>query len=357
MIFLIVALKWEAAPLIARLGLERVPDATRFRVFRKGSVWLVLSGPGGSAAMMATTYLLTLADAGPADAVVNIGIAARYVEGGRDHPGTDGPAVGRMYIARAVRNLALRRSFYPDLLFRIPLPEAEILTSASVYRGLESKAELERWTLPFRRAGRASAGSGSADGPHDPLLPASPSGDVPPQCLRPDAHGTRIVPLLVDMEAAYVFEAASLFVRAHRIWILKVISDDGDVSSVHASMVENMIFRNLDTIVGLLEGMKDEVSGNKDSAQDEVGSRALTDAAAQALRLSAYQKMELMKLSHNYDIRKGTLEPVLGREALRAAFLAAGIAAEDDGHGGAAAHSRREGKVVYEAIRTRLLEP
>lgn len=311
MIFIAAALPCEAIPLIEGFQLKRDSGETRFRIYRNDRIRLIITGVGGSAAMIAVTYLLAVNHAQRTDWLINVGIAAVFGEE---------PAVsaGRIYQSRAIRNMALRRSFYPDILYRLPFAEAEILTVSAVYKGKPDNEELKKWPLPFIRADH------------------------------PDGHSSDEIPRLVDMEAAYVYEAGIEFVFSHHIFILKIISDTGNTNSVNQTFVKKLVAGHMEVIAEFVEILSAEEPDADGGSLGNAEFESLASAASEALMLSYYQQMELRRIAFNYSIRNNDLAEIIGL---------AGIVHATDELGLKQIGSRREGRPVYESIRSRLLQP
>ncbi len=313
MIFLAAALPDEAAPLIGRLELRRDPAETALRIYGGEGIRLVVTGAGKAAASSAVTHLLTSFRARREDILIHYGISALY-RGGPDGRPAGPDAEPGFYLGRAIRDLASRRSFYPDLLRALPFPEAEILTVPFIYRRNDPENRPESWKLPFTRIGRTDGGAGAG-----------------------------VCPLLIDMEAAFVWEAASRFLFAHNILVLKIVSDEGDPDSVSRKRVKALVAEHADAIAELVRGL----SGGHAAAADK-DACLLAAHAADALKLSFYQTAELDRLAKHYAVRNGSLDGILDEAGLAEAAEACGLKQ---------AANRREGKLVYAKIREKLLEP
>lgn len=311
MIFIAAALPCEALPLIESFQLKRDAGETKFRIYRNDPICLIITGVGGGAAMIAVTYLLSVNHARRTDWLINVGIAAAFDEE---------PAVsaGRIYQSRAIRNMALRRSFYPDLLYRLPFAEAEILTVSVVYRGKQDNEEMKKWLLPFIREDH------------------------------PAAQDSAGIPRLIDMEAAYVYEAGIEFVFSHHIFILKITSDAGNTYSVDQTFVKKLVTGHIEDIAELVGILGAEESAAAAGSLKNAEFECLASDASKTLMLSYYQETELRRIAYNYSIRNNDLASIIGK---------AGIDRITDDLGLKQIGSRREGRPVYETIRSRLLQP
>lgn len=181
MIYVVTALYQEAHGLIRELELKKNTAYAPFEVFDNESagIRLVVTGVGEIAAAAATAAVCARDGADAADFLVNIGCCA---VGGcepadRDMDSGYGAAhaaqIGDLYVCHKITEQATGKTFYPDILYRHPWKERELVT------GMQ----------PLQRAA---------------------------------AHGA-----LYDMEAAAVYQAGIRFFSPDRMIFLKVVSDFG----------------------------------------------------------------------------------------------------------------------------------
>lgn len=181
MIYVVTALYQEAHGLIRELELKKNTAYAPFEVFDNESagIRLVVTGVGEIAAAAATAAVCARDGADAADFLVNIGCCA---VGGcepadRDMDSGYGAAhaaqIGDLYVCHKITEQATGKTFYPDILYRHPWKERELVT------GMQ----------PLQRAA---------------------------------AHGA-----LYDMEAAAVYQAGIRFFSPDRMLFLKVVSDFG----------------------------------------------------------------------------------------------------------------------------------
>ena len=205
MIYVMMALYQEAHGLIRELKLKKNTAYAPFEVFDNESagIRLVVTGVGEIAAAAATAAVCARDGADTADFLVNIGCCAA---GGcepadRDMDSGYGAAhaaqTGDLYVCHKITEQATGKTFYPDILYRHPWKERELVT------GMQ----------PLQRAA---------------------------------AHGA-----LYDMEAAAVYQAGIRFFSPDRMLFLKVVSDSGVAGQ------ERM---TADTLTGLLEQHVKEVA-------------------------------------------------------------------------------------------------
>lgn len=198
MIYVMMALYQEAHGLIRELELKKNTAYAPFEVFDNESagIRLVVTGVGEIAAAAATAAVCARDGADAADFLVNIGCCAA---GGcepadRDMDSGSGAAnaaqIGDLYLCHKITEQATGKTFYPDILYRHPWKERELVT------GMQ----------PLQRTA---------------------------------AQG-----VLYDMEAAAVYQAGIRFFSPDRMLFLKVVSDFGVVGQ------ERM---TAETLAGLLE--------------------------------------------------------------------------------------------------------
>ena len=206
MIYVMMALYQEAHGLIRELELKKNTAYAPFEVFDNESagIRLVVTGVGEIAAAAATAAVCARDGADAADFLVNIGCCAA---GGcepadRDMDSGYGAAhaaqTGDLYVCHKITEQATGKTFYPDILYRHPWKERELVT------GMQ----------PLQRAA---------------------------------AHGA-----LYDMEAAAVYQAGIRFFSPDRMIFLKVVSDSGVAGQ------ERM---TAETLAGLLEQHVKAVAG------------------------------------------------------------------------------------------------
>ncbi len=186
MIYVVTALYQEAHGLIRELELKKNTAYAPFEVFdnESASIRLVVTGVGEIAAAAATAAVCARDGADAAEFLVNIGCcaAAESADSGcepadRDMDSGYGAAhaaqIGDLYMCHKITEQATGKTFYPDILYRHPWKERELVT------GMQ----------PLQRAA---------------------------------AHGA-----LYDMEAAAVYQAGIRFFSPDRMLFLKVVSDFG----------------------------------------------------------------------------------------------------------------------------------
>ncbi|MFR5452723.1 MAG: hypothetical protein ACLTIG_15990 [Roseburia hominis] len=223
MIYVMMALYQEAHGLIRELELKKNTAYAPFEVFDNESagIRLVVTGVGEIAAAAAVAAVCAQDGVDAADFLINIGCCAaanagadsgcETVDSGMDsgYGAAHAAQIGDLYVCHKITEQATGKTFYPDILYRHPWKERELVT------GMQ----------PLQRAA---------------------------------AHGA-----LYDMEAAAVYQAGIRFFSPDRMLFLKVVSDFGIAGQ------ERM---TAEALTGLLEQYVKEVAAfltNLREAADE----------------------------------------------------------------------------------------
>ena len=187
MIYVVTALYQEAHGFIRELELKKNTAYAPFEVFdnENAGIRLVVTGVGEIAAAAVVAAVCAQDGADAADFLINIGCCAaanagadsgcETVDSGMDsgYGAAHAAQIGDLYVCHEITEQATGKTFYPDILYRHPWKERELVT------GMQ----------PLQRAA---------------------------------AHGA-----LYDMEAAAVYQAGIRFFSPDRMLFLKVVSDFG----------------------------------------------------------------------------------------------------------------------------------
>lgn len=212
MIYVVTALYQEAHGFIRELELKKNTAYAPFEVFdnENAGIRLVVTGVGEIAAAAVVAAVCAQDGADAADFLINIGCCAaanagadsgcETVDSGMDsgYGAAHAAQIGDLYVCHKITEQATGKTFYPDILYRHPWKERELVT------GMQ----------PLQRAA---------------------------------AHGA-----LYDMEAAAVYQAGIRFFSPDRMSFLKVVSDSGVAGQ------ERM---TAETLAGLLEQHVKAVAG------------------------------------------------------------------------------------------------
>lgn len=211
MIYVMMALYQEAHGLIRELELKKNTAYAPFEVFDNESagIRLVVTGVGEIAAAAATAAVCARDGADAADFLINIGCCAAGCckPADRDMDSGSGAAnaaqTGDLYLCHKITEQATGKTFYPDILYRHPWKERELVT------GMQ----------PLQRAA---------------------------------AQG-----VLYDMEAAAVYQAGIRFFSPDRMIFLKVVSDSGVAGQerMTAETLAGLLEQNVKAVAGFLANL------------------------------------------------------------------------------------------------------
>lgn len=264
MIYVVTALYQEAHGLIRELELKKNTAYAPFEVFDNESagIRLVVTGVGEIAAAAAVAAVCARDGADAADFLVNIGCCAaggcepadRDMDSG--YGAANAAQIGDLYLCHKITEQATGKTFYPDILYRHPWKERELVT------GMQ----------PLQRAA---------------------------------AHG-----VLYDMEAAAVYQAGIRFFSPDRMLFLKVVSDFGIAgqermtAETFTGLLEQHVKENAAFLVNLREAAEEEETlRNKGILQEDDAVLERLFAAlhcSQTMRASARQYITYAALT-GYD--------------------------------------------------------
>lgn len=170
MIYLFIAMYYEADIFIKQYGLKKVPESTYFQHFynEEADMRLTVTGVGEIAAAAAVSSICTEYKPRPADVLFNIGICA----------GIHKPA--GIFLVNKLVEQATGKTFYPDILYRHSFQEESLMTGMMPWTGGTDHADVSEVSL-------------------------------------------------FDMEATAVYQAGSCFFGPHQMVFIKIISDCGRV--------------------------------------------------------------------------------------------------------------------------------
>ena len=177
------ALYPEAREIIQTFQLKKENGRTHFQVFtdEAGSLRLVITGTGAISAASAVAEVSALFPPKETDLLLNFGTCAAG----------DGVPVGELFLCNKLTEQCSGRTFYPDMLYRHPFGEAEVISCGKVM----AREEILR---------------------EDVVLEEPESVNHPVSAVK-----------LYDLEAAGIYQAGSYSYGPHQMLFLKVVSDHG----------------------------------------------------------------------------------------------------------------------------------
>lgn len=179
MLYIVTALYEEALPFINHYRLKRKTDFPHFDLFTSETTLLLITRPGALRAATALSSLLTAFPPGPGDFLLSAGCAGCSLDA----------AAKKAFLLARITEGEGGRTRYPELLYRCPFPLAETITQSRVQLGSPNQSTVT-----------------------DPQPSNNEMGNAP-------------LPLLYDMEAAGVYEAAIPYFSCERLFFIKVVSD------------------------------------------------------------------------------------------------------------------------------------
>lgn len=254
MIHIFTALYPEAKPLIQALGLKKRATQTHYQQFlsEEGDLSLTITGVGPMQAAVVTASVLTDFDAGASDQLLSLGTAARLIQreyserseaaraqaessetaeaARKDMSDERAEKTALMYHIHRITDAATKRDFYPDMLLNTDLPEASLITGAKLLTAQDTWAQVDAQRDKKSRQGTLA----------DRLA----------------------APLLYDMEAAAVYQAASMFLGPHQMNFMRIVTDQGLSESeaiapqALAAHVTACVEQQVDTIVAVVDKLR-----------------------------------------------------------------------------------------------------
>lgn len=209
MIYIFTAFYAEAKSIIANynLKMQQKQAAVRFDIFSNDDIRLVITGVGEINAAAAVANVGGAYGIGAKDVIVNIGSCAAFEN--ETHTMLNDKCTGmgeHIFLINKITEQSTGRTFYPDMLLKSDMKECEAITVAKPI----TEAEIEN-------------------------LPDNTAQD---SCV-------------YDMEAAAVYQAASLFVGPHCMHFIKVVSDSGE--KIDQSRIAEVFAEANDTICGYID--------------------------------------------------------------------------------------------------------
>ena len=209
MIYIFTAFYAEAKSIIANynLTMQQKQAAVRFDIFSNDDIRLVITGVGEINAAAAVANVGGAYGIGAEDVIVNIGSCAAFENETHTMLNDKWTGMGEhIYMVNKITEQSTGRTFYPDMLLKSDMEECEAVTVAKPI----TEAEIEN--------------------------------------LSDNSAQTSCV---YDMEAAAVYQAASLFVGPHCMHFIKVVSDSGE--RIDQSRITEVFAAANDTICGYID--------------------------------------------------------------------------------------------------------
>ena len=291
MLYIACAIYPEAAPFIRRFACKRDDSFSHEQVFVGEEAVVVITGTSPVTAAIALTETLALLPPGETDIFANVGLCACT---DRSVPS------GSLFLVHGITEQSTGRHFFPDLLYRTDLQTASLLTVPTVIKDVSGL----------------------------------------PTAVLPDT----IAPLLIDMEAAGLYQAALPYFSTGRMHFLKIVSDFGDDAAlVTPTKAEALVADCAPVVSETLLSLASYVPKPFSFTPEE---ESLIDYFCRSLRCSVTMEHELRRLILYYQTERGNVAA-----HLRDFFAEHGLSFEED----ILLRSRKEGKNVLDAFRSSCL--
>lgn len=318
MIYIFSALYHEAEPLIREYGLKKKTDETCFPVFfdEEKQILLTVTGCGMNAAAAAVARICTKNTPQPEDFLVNIGTCAWVsAKNGSDETRKNiseketaggicrNIRVRIVYLCKKITEHVTGRTFYPDILYRHPFVEAEIVTGAMPYR-TENRTELMKQNETVIK-------NNAAEG------------------------------FLYDMEASSIYQAGAYFFNPHQMSFLKVVTDEGNVQDLSAEMLKQSIEGAVPEIRSYLDDLV-----KIDETKKQQNRKELEEVLEFAQKLSADMHCSaVMRASVIQQLKYAVLAGIDYQGIIEEMYQAGKLPCKD----------KREGKSCFEELGRKLL--
>lgn len=220
MITIYCALYVEAQYLIQHYELKKATESRHFQIFfnEKWKIRLVITGVGKLNATVAMAEISTIYPPAEEDLMVNYGSCAAegmLMPGEGEGGGGACVPLGSIIMVNKLTDAESGRTFYPDMVYRHPFAEGEVVTSAQVYTADAGTRDggitkVEDVGLNAHAEGYAKVETAGLNAQNEEAMKA--------EVIAPTVH---------DMEAAAFYEAGNFYYGPHQMIFLKVVTDHG----------------------------------------------------------------------------------------------------------------------------------
>ncbi|CAM0497211.1 nucleoside phosphorylase [Thermoanaerobacter kivui] len=240
MVFIATALYIEAKPIIEYYDLKKDVENRYFQVFKNEEITLIVTGIGKINSSIAVSHAATKYSCDFDDYIINIGIC-----GSKD----SNDKLGSIYLINKIIDNETKKNYIPDVLINHFFEESDIETFNYVVN-----------------------------------------------------DATLMSAKLCDMEASGFYQAASKYFETHRIYLLKIVSDNVSLSAVSKETVYNLIKNTIEEISKFIEIVKTSFKKTEIFSPQE---KDIIDFLSQTLKLTASQRQIFYKACLHYKVRKG----------------------------------------------------
>ena len=247
MIYIVTASYIEGKVFIDHFKLEKLDDPSKFQIFNKDDLFLIISGFGIVNSAIATTYLLTKYGWKSEDIALNIGICGAV---------KTKFAKGDLILCNKIINYNSKKAFYPDLLINHSMKEAV----------------LESFDFPVKKE-------------HQEYV----EGDI------------------VDMEGAGFFESASSFLPPHNIHCIKAVYDFLEYDKIDPKDIANILRNNIPHIENFMNSLSAFNEKYLKVQKEDEKINEILQKLKENLHLTKSMENELKRILKGYLVRNKEL--------------------------------------------------
>ena len=233
-ILFVCALFIEAKPLIDTFALKKTENIKSFQFYSNDEIFLVFTGTGKVNLSVGLTLAFQKIKQ-DACHVINWGICGSV----RDE-------IGEMFLVNKVSDADTGRDFYPDNLIKSDLLQKTLLTVSK------------------------------------------------PLVLKYKNNDTSLC--LIDMEGSAFFETASFFVPVHRIFLLKIVSDNLDQKTLNKDKIKNLLNAKVNDAESFVGKLKKTLKSDNPTSD-------LLFNLQEKVHFTATQKVNLQNWLHDISVQ------------------------------------------------------
>lgn len=245
LIFISTVLHCEAEPFIKKFSLKKDRNIKKFQVFKNNEIVVIVSKKGAVNAASACAYAAGKFDMDEYDIFINVGLCVS-----RNRNLKKGTAV----LCNKIMDSDTNSDFYPDMIFKHPFEEGCLES----FPGVLDNKKLEK-----------------------------SKGDI------------------LDKEGAAFFQSASIFLPAHRIYCLKIVSGYLSSGTLEEREKGSLVGKNIEEICKWMYDVA-RGCGKPKNVLDERDMDYINEIISN-LSLSVSMQEKLKKLARAYKIRNGDL--------------------------------------------------
>lgn len=318
MLTIVTALYCEAEPIIKFYHLKKDNNISKFQVFVNEELRLLLTNSGSIAAAAGVTYISTLYPPESSDFLINIGICAAS---------NQGIPKGSIFLCNQITEESTGRSFYPDVIYRHPFPESNVVTSSTIRNHMvtddvnQIQGNYQMEVKNQIQGNYLKDIKDSIQGNFDNIITEAPPASM-----------------LFDMEAAGIYQAAAYFYQPHQVGFLKIVSDYQGAEKLSPASITEYVEKNMPAITDWLKQLKQSEIPDQSvfTTEEEDSIKKL----AGNLQCSVTMEYKLRQMLHYYKLLHGSIS-----DEIKAFYRHAELPCK----------TKTEGKMYFEQLREELI--